>query len=99
MTTDEGAISPQDMLGLFSHQEALPPPASSEYSTPSSMDGAAYSLWGQGTETSLEKGQQDQYNAAAFGDELIQALSLSRDSVGAVNPLDPYPAQYRPPGL
>ncbi len=97
MTTDEGAISPQDMLGLFSHQEALPPPASSEYSTPSSMDGAAYSLWGQGTQTSLEKGQQDQYNAAAFGDELIQALS--RDSAGAVNPMDPYPAQDRPPGL
>ena len=97
MTTDEGAISPQDMLGLFSHQEALPPPASSEYSTPSSMDGAAYSLWGQGTQTSLEKGQHDQYNAAAFGDELIQALS--RDSAGAVNPMDPYPAQDRPPGL
>ena len=95
MTTDEGAISPQDMLNLFSHQ-AIPSPSGREYLTSPGTYSADYTLWGQ-SDTSRDKYPRNNYSAEVFGHELIQALS--HDTKGSASTVKPYQVESKPPGL
>ena len=92
MTTDEGAISPQDMLNLISHQ-AIPSPSGREYLTSPGTYSADYTLWGQ-SDTSRDKYPRNNYSAEVFGHELIQALS--HDTKGSASTVKPYQVEQAP---